>query len=189
VIVGLLLAGGRSSRFGPEKAVFELGSGLMMDGPLTALAAVCASTAVSARPGSGAAAQADMRGLPCLHDQPDDPEGPLAGLRVGLEWATAQGATWLMTAPCDSPRITPEDTRALEAAVRDRAPAAVAVSPRGLEPLLAIWPVSQGLRLVAAELDGGQHPPVRALLETLGAAPVAGYDGLNVNSRDDLPGR
>ncbi len=189
MIVGLLLAGGRSSRFGSEKAVFDLGSGLMMDGPLSALGSVCAATAVSARPGSCAQAQAERRGLPCLHDRPGDPVGPLAGLRVGLDWALAQGATWLMTAPCDSPRITPDDTRALASAVLGGAPAAIALSSRGPEPLLAIWPVSQGLRLVTAELDAGRHPPVRALLETLGAVAVAGYDGLNVNTPDDLPPR
>ncbi|QYF87379.1 molybdenum cofactor guanylyltransferase [Brevundimonas sp. PAMC22021] len=189
MIVGLLLAGGRSSRFGSEKAVFDLGSGLMMDGPLSALGSVCAATAVSARPGSGAQAQADMRGLPCLHDRPDDPEGPLAGFRVGLEWASAQGAAWLMTAPCDSPRISARDTHALLEAVRSGAGAAVALSPRGLEPLLAIWPASRSLDIVAAVLDAGRHPPVRTMLEMLDAVPVTGHDGLNVNRREDLHAR
>ncbi len=186
MIVGLLLAGGRSSRFGSEKAVFDLGAGLMMDGPLSALGAVCAATAVSARPGSGAETQARMRGLPCLHDRPGDPEGPLAGLRVGLEWAAARSAAWLLTAPCDSPRITTAYARDLAGSTSSTGLAAVALSPRGLEPLLAAWPVSQGLERIATELDAGRHPPVRVMLEALNAVTVPGYDGLNVNTPADL---
>ena len=188
MIVGLLLAGGRSSRFGSEKAVFDLGAGLMMDGPLSALGAVCAATAVSARPGSGAETQARMRGLPCLHDRPGDPEGPLAGLRVGLDWAAAQGAAWLMTAPCDSPGITTAYARDLAGSASSTGLAAIALSPRGPEPLLAVWPVSLSQERISVELDAGQHPPVRAILEALGARPFAGYDGLNVNTPADLTG-
>lgn len=188
MIVGLLLAGGRSSRFGSEKAVFEFGAGLMMDGPLSALDAVCAAIAVSARPGSGAETQARMRGLPCLHDRPGDPEWPLAGLRVGLDWAAAQGAAWLMTAPCDSPGITTAYARDLAGSASSTGLAAIALSPRGPEPLLAVWPVSLSQERISVELDAGQHPPVRAILEALGARPFAGYDGLNVNTPADLTG-
>ena len=62
MIVGLLMAGGRSSRFGAEKAVFDLGAGLMMDGPLSALGAVCAATDAATRPGRQAAAKRTIHG-------------------------------------------------------------------------------------------------------------------------------
>lgn len=187
IVAGLLLAGGRSTRFGTDKSVFPLADGLMMDRPLRALRAVCAVTAVSARPGGGAAAHAADLGLACLQDRTGDPEGPLAGLRVGLEWAQTQGAAWLATAPCDGPTIDAARIRGLVAVAASGAPAAVARSTFGLEPLLAVWPVAAGLRRVATALDSGDHPPVRRLLEDLGAQAVDGYDGVNVNSRSDLP--
>lgn len=187
IVAGLLLAGGRSTRFGTDKSVFPLADGLMMDRPLRALRAVCAMTAVSARPDGGAAAHAADLGLTCLHDRPGDPEGPLAGLRAGMDWAQTQGAAWLATAPCDGPTIDAARIRGLVAAVAAGAPAAVARSSFGLEPLLAVWPVDEGLRRVAAALDAGAHPPVRRLLDDLGARAVDGYDGVNVNSRADLP--
>lgn len=168
--------------------MFPWADGLMMDGPLRALNSVCNAVAVSARRDSGAAAHATSLGLPCLYDRPTDPEGPLAGVMVGLEWARGQGAAWMATAPCDGPTIGEAQVRGLVEAVQGGAFAAVAQSPLGLEPLLAVWPVEAGLARVAAALDSGAHPAVRSLLQDLGARAVDGHDGVNVNRPEDLPG-
>lgn len=187
-VIGLLMAGGRSSRFGSEKAVFPLGDGrLMMDVPLAALRQVCTATAVSARLGSLTEAHAKALGLPCLYDLPGDPDGPLAGIRAGLEWASASGADWMITAPCDAPTVGTVHLEGLLAVVGGKAPVAVATSDQGWEPLLAIWPVRAGLSACAEALSHGQHPSIRSVLESLGAVAVEGYDGVNVNRREDLP--
>ena len=186
MIAGLLLAGGRSSRFGSEKAVFALNGGLMMDAPLSALTEVCVSTAVSARPGSAASAEASRRGLTCLHDSAGTPEGPLAGVHAGLEWAIEHRADWLVTAPCDAPSVSVEILRALIKAGAGTT-AAVARSPRGIEPLLALWPTKPSLSLITAVLEKGEHPPVRHLLDVLKAVETTGYDGLNVNTLAEIP--
>jgi hypothetical protein len=65
--------------------------------------------------------------------------------------------------------------------------AAVAESARGLEPLVAVWPVVRGLALVEGALADGDHPSVRSLLEQLALVPLAGFDGVNVNAIADLP--
>lgn len=167
-----------------------MGDGVMMDIPLTALRETCAAVAVSARPGSGAAARAIQLGLPCLQDDLEDAEGPLAGIRRGLIWAAVEGLDWLALAPCDALTVTAAHYRALASAVAQGASAAVAEGDAGMEPLISLWPVLAGLVQVDAALRGGDHPAIRRVLEMIDAVPIrlAGYDGLNVNAPADLVG-
>lgn len=179
-IAGLVLAGGRSRRFGAEKAVAPYRGRLLLDWCLEPLA-VCRLRAISAAPGSGAAARAQVLGLPVLPDAPDDPDGPLAGVRVGLVWARQVGAGWLATAPCDTPDL-PGDLVARLAAASADAPGAYAVSPDGRQPLCALWSVDLLAPLSAMMADG--HPPVRVLQDRLGLRPavfaeVAAFRNLN----------
>lgn len=188
-IAGLLLAGGRSRRFGSEKSVAPFGAGLLMDLPLAALNAVCGRVAVSVRQGSGAEAHAAVLGLPRLIDASDDPEGPLAGIRRGIDWAEETGFDWLAVAPCDAPTLKPAQYEMLMRAIDDGAPAALGVTDQGLEPLVSVWPVVGGRRALAEALAGRTHPAIRTVLQTMGAATVRlqGYDGRNVNAPEDLP--
>ena len=188
-VAGLLLAGGRSSRFGSEKAVALLGDGLLMDVPLAALRATCDALAVSARQGSGAEARAAELGVRCFSDTPHDPEGPLAGIRRGLLWAEAAGFDWLAIAPCDAPTLGADQYRALIRAVERGAPASVGQGEAGWEPLVSVWPVGAGRLTLDAALAEGTHPAIRVVLAAIGAVPVAltGYDGRNVNAPADMP--
>lgn len=187
-IGGLLLAGGRSRRFGSEKAMAPVGDGLMMDIPLAALQRTCAAVAVSVRPGSGAETRARDLALTCLLDAPGDAEGPLAGIRRGLDWAASQGFDWLAVGPCDAPTLAPGHYRRLTETVCNGAAAAIGEGENGLEPLVSVWPVSSGRAAVAAALAAGGHPSIREVMAALAALPVrlTGYDGLNVNTPDDL---
>ena len=187
-VAGLLLAGGRSSRFGSEKAVAPFGAGVLMDMPLAALRAVCETVAVSVRPGSGADSHAATLGLPRLLDGSEDPEGPLAGIRRGMVWASEAGFGWLAVAPCDAPTLEAAQYQMLLRAVDDGAPAAVGETQFGLEPLVSLWPVAGGRRALETALVGRAHPPIRTVLDALGAASVllTGYDGRNVNAPTDL---
>ncbi|MBJ7486355.1 molybdenum cofactor guanylyltransferase [Brevundimonas sp.] len=188
MMVGLVLCGGRSSRFGSEKAVAPVGDGVMMDRPLAALRPICLSLAVSARPASGAEAHANDLGIACLQDNPKSAEGPLAGIWKGLEWAAECGATWLAVAPCDAITVTSRHYDGLQRALVGDAVAVVATSRSGLEPLVSIWPVSSGLAAVVGALADGGHPSIRSVLDCLGAVrvPLDDYDGANVNFRRDL---
>ena len=179
-VFALVLAGGRSSRFGREKAVEPLQGRPLIDWVAEALQAGTGGLAVSAHPGSGAAAYAAARGLPCLADPPDGSlvGGPLAGVAQGLRWAAAGGAGWLATAPCDTPFLPPDLVARLVAG--RSAGGAVARTAQGLQPLCALWPVSALAVLDAAT----KHPPIRRALAELGAAEVAfedaaAFDNLN----------
>jgi len=183
-VFGLVLAGGRSSRFGAEKAGALVAGRPMMAWVLDVLTPACVEVAVNARPGSQAAAYADTAGLITLADDPADPEGPLAGLRAGLAWAKGQGADALVTAPCDTPFLPADLVTRL---VQGWAPgdgARVAVSPEGLAPLCALWPVLPALDLVGEALAAGRHPSIRQVLEVLRAVEVEfpnprAFDNLN----------
>jgi molybdopterin-guanine dinucleotide biosynthesis protein A len=187
LLYGLVLAGGRSSRFGSDKALARLNRVSLLETAVNHLSLNCREVAVSAPPGSGAAELADSLGLVVLHDRPGDVAGPLAGVRAGLTWAGGCGGEWLATVPCDAP-LLPADIVARLLEALDEAPAAVAETEEGVEPLCAVWKLS-ALDALEAELADGRHPPVHQVLERLGAARVGFPDPglfLNVNTPEDL---
>ncbi|MGI9170388.1 MAG: molybdenum cofactor guanylyltransferase [Caulobacteraceae bacterium] len=186
-LAGLVLAGGRSRRFGSEKAVASLGGRPMLTWSLGALEGVCETVAVSAAADSAAAAVANSRGLPVLADDPAHSPGPLSGLAAGLPWATALGFDALITLPCDTPLVGPVQVETMIAALGD-APAAYALCPEGPQALCAVWRTRLAGGLAAA-LAGGEHPPVRDFLAAIGARPVAFVDArpfANVNRPEAL---
>jgi molybdopterin-guanine dinucleotide biosynthesis protein A len=185
-VVGLVLAGGRSVRFGGEKAVAVLEGRPLLAWAAERLRSVCSEVAANVRPGTEAESVARALGLPALHDEPGDATGPLAGVKVGLIWAAEQGASALAVSPCDAP-LLPDDlyARLLAAAASE---AAMAETADGRQPLCAVWPVA-ALPAVREALAGGAHPPTWQVLERLGARKVSFDDPAafaNVNTREDL---
>ena len=185
-VAGLVTAGGRSVRFGSEKAVALLQGRALLLWATARLQGSCARVAVNARPGSAAAALAQEHAFTVIHDAPGDASGPLAGVKAGLQWAAACGAHTLAVSPCDAPLLPPDLFPRLLAGAQGGA--AMAETPVGLEPLCAVWPVS-ALAKVTAALEHGAHPPTWRLLESLGARHVRFEDAtafVNLNTRADL---
>ncbi len=184
---GLVLAGGRSSRFGQEKAAVEVAGRPMIAWVLDVLRPACVDVAISARSGTFAARFAEQMACPALADQASDAQGPLAGVRAGLVWAQANGADLLASAPCDTPFLPADLVASLSRGWRPGDGARVAVSPRGLEPLCALWPLA-ALELIDDALAGGRHPPIRKVLGQLGAVEVRfpdAYAFANINTPDE----
>jgi molybdopterin-guanine dinucleotide biosynthesis protein A len=185
-VVGLVLAGGRSVRFGGEKAVALLDGRPLLEWAAQRLESVCLSVAINVRPGTEAEAVTKALGLPTIYDEPGDASGPLAGVKAGLIWAEEQGARLLAVSPCDAP-LLPDDLylRLLE---RGEGGAALAETSDGRQPLCAIWPVA-ALAAVREALAGGAHPPTWQMLERIGARKVLFERPeafTNINTRDDL---
>lgn len=186
-VAGVVIAGGRSTRFGGEKAVATFHGEALLLRAARRLAAACAVVAVNARPGTQSAALAEQHGFHVLHDAPGDPDGPLSGVKAGLQWAAARGAGLLAVSPCDVPLLPPDLYRQLVVAA-GTAGAAMAVTSEGRQPLCAVWPVT-ALEALRQALAGGAHPPTWRLLEEIGAvtlqfSPPSAF--ANANTRDEL---
>ncbi len=185
-VVGVVIAGGRSVRFGGEKATAILQGRPLLLWATARLLGSCGRVAVNARPGTATAALAHEHALTVLHDAPGDATGPLAGVKAGLQWAAGCGAHTLAVSPCDAPLLPPDLFPRLLAGAHGGA--AMAETPAGLEPLCALWPVSS-LAQVSAALEHGAHPPTWRLLESLGARRVRFEDAaafVNLNTPGDL---
>jgi molybdopterin-guanine dinucleotide biosynthesis protein A len=185
--VGAIFAGGRSKRFGSEKAVALIGGRPLIELAASHLAPHAAEIAVNAPAGSGAAAWAQNAGCALTPDASGDPSGPLSGIKAALAWAVTRRAQILLTAPCDTP-LLPADVYPRLAAALDAGQVAVAEAADGLHPLCGAWR-PQVLGAVTEALASGAHPPVRSLLTLLGAGHVRFDDAAafaNVNTPDDL---
>ena len=185
-VIGVVIAGGRSVRFGGEKAVAELAGKPLLMWAAARLARSCAAVAVNARPDTEAEALARAAGLTILHDMPGDAAGPLSGVKVGLQWAQKLGARAIAVSPCDVP-LLPESifARLIQQAGTG---AAMAETSEGHQPQCAVWPVSALPKLTAA-LANGAHPATWLMLESIGAIRVrfSPPDAFaNVNTRADL---
>lgn len=184
-VVGLVLAGGRSSRMGRDKAALEL------DGRPLAGWVAAALRAAGVREvllGGGDPALAARIGATHVPDAVPG-RGPLAGL------AAVMGRTdgIVVVVPCDVPGVTGGDLRALVDAVAGAEPgegadvACVGVAGRR-EPLVSAWVASRCRAVVDDVLASDDHS-VRAALARLDVVEVGVGDPstlVNVNTPADL---
>jgi len=141
---------------------------------------------------NGDASRFDAFALPVVADDPRDAQaGPLAGVSAALAHAARDGFGLLASAPCDAPFLPLDMVARLMAALEAAAAVvAVAQSPRGLEPMFALWRIETLPELDAALARGEASP--RRLMARLGAAQVAfgaqgGVDPFaNINSIEEL---
>lgn len=183
-VYGLILAGGRSRRFGSDKAFAKLAGAPLIAHVARALRPSTAALAISG--GRDAAAFLD---LPLLPDPLGGPRGPLSGILVGLQWAEEEGADWLVTATCDVPLI-PMDMaeRLIEAAQIKDAELAVARTSDGAHPLCGAWRPRLRSRLAIA-LGHGAHPAVQQFAAATSAVEVQFPERerfYNINTPSDL---
>ncbi|MFN6977293.1 MAG: molybdenum cofactor guanylyltransferase MobA [Gemmobacter sp.] len=146
---GVILAGGRSSRMGQDKALVHLGGRPMIAAVIARLAPQAAPLAISA---NGDPARLAAFGLPVLPDEAPGHPGPLAGVLAAMDWAAGLGAEAVVTVPVDVPMIPPDLVGRLAAA----GPFALARTPGGWQGACALWPVGLRMRL-RADLGAGMR--------------------------------
>lgn len=178
---GIILCGGAGVRLGGRKAMT-----LLAGRPMSAHVADRLRPDVAMLAMGGDAEAAAAVGVENVADPVGVARGPLAGVLAGLEWASAQGAEWIVTAPCDTP-LLPVGTAAQLLAGAQGAEAGFAETGDGPHPLVCAWRTRIAARLRTVLVSA--HPPVWRFLEDLGAKKVwfddaAGF--MNVNSPGDL---
>lgn len=160
--LGAVLAGGRSRRFGSDKAVAMLDGQTLLDHALTALRPHCDAMIVVGR-GE-------------IADWPRPDMGPLGGIAGALRHAAAHGFDQVLSAPVDSVRLPPDLRGRLE-------PASAFVDD---QPVVGLWAVA-ALNALQAMLIGEDDHAVRAFARRIGARGIAVDIPLpNINRPDDL---
>jgi molybdopterin-guanine dinucleotide biosynthesis protein A len=185
-IAALVLAGGKSARFGQEKALARLGEQTLLERAVAHLQPFHAPLAVSLQAGSQTEVFCLQQGWQILHDAQEGARGPLEGICAGLAWAHVIGKRWLVTLPCDVPFLPEGFFEKLFAACRDDR-GAFAQSKKGAEPLCAVWPVS-ALDMLQHALAGAVHPSIQECHERIASPAVLFPDAdfRNVNSEGEL---
>lgn len=182
-LFGLVLAGGRSSRMGRDKAGIAFDGRSQLDRAMGLVANLTARSFVSVRPDQ---ASDPLRAqYPQIIDLPGV-EGPAAGIRAAQ--LAHPEAAWLVLA-CDLPLL---DAATLQHLIARRDPARVATSYRsshdGLpEPLCAIYEPASAQAL-AGFLANGRNCPRKFLIQsdTLLLDQPAPQALENVNTPEDL---
>jgi molybdenum cofactor guanylyltransferase len=133
-ITGLVLAGGRGSRMGGvDKGLVALNGRLMVEHVLARLQPQVGALLINANRNRERYA---ALGVPVVADQAGDYLGPLAGMASGLQ---AASTPYVVTAPCDSPRIAFDLVARLAAAlVAQQADLAVAHDGERAHPVFLL---------------------------------------------------
>ena len=97
--LGAVLAGGRSTRFGSDKAEAVLEGRRLLDHAIRALGEHVDEVVLCGR---------TVEGMVCLPDRPASDLGPLGGINAALHYARQHGFSAVITTGCDMPNFPTE---------------------------------------------------------------------------------
>ena len=167
MVLGAVLAGGGSRRFGSDKAMALLHGKSLLAHALDAVGRHAQTVVLCGRTEAG---------FTCLVDRPAPDLGPLGGLNAALHHAAAHGFAGVLCTGCDMP-VFPE---ALAQALIGDGPAIVED-----QYLMGYWPAALAPTL-DAHLGGGQDRSVRAWLAVAQPRVVPAPRLPNINTQEDL---
>ncbi len=168
MILGAVLAGGRSTRFGSDKAQV-LWHGLpLIDHVLNRLATVAAAVIVCGRLHAGATS---------IADRPASDLGPLGGLNAALHFAAANGFEFVISAPCDAPLLDDALLSHLRSAGDNRFLVEM--------PVIGCWR-SDGAAALDQHLRASNDRSMRRWAALIGAVPLDHPAPPNINRPADL---
>lgn len=167
MILGCVLAGGNSTRFGSDKALAELDGHTLIARAVDTLSGWCEYVVVAGR---------ETAPAPTVPDSPGPGMGPLGGIAAALQLARDEGYAAVLTCGVDSTGL-PENLLAL----LSPEPAYVAD-----QPVIGLWPAS-ALEAVDTILKGDERHSMFRFVEVLSARAVTLPSAVaNINTRADL---
>jgi molybdenum cofactor guanylyltransferase len=194
-VTGVVIAGGRSSRMDHrEKALLDLAGEPMIKRVVERLRPQVGRMVINA---NGDPKRFAQFGLPIFADTIEGHEGPLAGLRAGLQWARAEtpDARFIASVAADTPFIPDDLVARLLAALKDAgASSAIASSGGEWTPVVGVWSVAlsdtlaealrQGVRAVHRFATEKGSAVVEFPFVEIGGEPIDPF--FNVNTPEDL---
>ena len=166
-LLGAILAGGASRRFGSDKALAEIGGRPMLAHVAERLSRQCNAVIVVGH---------DWPNLVRVDDRPLPNLGPLGGLAGALAYGAAQGFDAVLTSGCDLPGL-PVDLRS-----RLGSPNAIVQG----QPTVGLWACELAEPLVSWLAHGGDRS-IRAWVAETRARRIALGEALdNINTQADL---
>ena len=180
-MIGVVLAGGASTRFGgTPKGLTLLNGRAMALRVADVLASQCDTVMIEAPRGAGY----EALGFEVIHAASEHVgKGPLAALVAGLLHAPAHER--VAFAPCDMPLLTSSIYQSLRSA---GGVGAYAQTPAGVEPLVAVLKAELTAKLLDA-LKSETLPRTHSVLDQVGVQAIDFADlaaFANVNTPDDL---
>lgn len=167
MILGAVLAGGKSSRFGSDKALAKLGGETLLIRAIDLLSGWCEKVVVVGRAEAPA---------PTLPDWLAPGLGPLGGIAAALHDARDEGYDAVLTCGVDSIDLP------------DNLPALLHPAPAFLadQPVVGLWPVS-AIPAIERMLRGDGKRSVQGFAAAIGARAVPLAQGTaNINTPADL---
>ncbi len=180
-VTGIILAGGRSSRFGSDKLTTDIDGRSMLQHALDAVAAVAPRIVLVQAPGAEAPPKSalDPR-VDIVHDLTPH-EGPLAGLAAGI---AAVRTPIALVVGGDMPRMVPAVLHRLATTAGPDRHAVNLEVPRRTQPLpMALWVESAGPAI--SVLLGRGEKSLRSLLQDLGGSSIPAPVWLSLDPRGD----
>lgn len=187
-IAGVVLAGGRSSRMGRDKAGVTLGGKSLLDHVLSRLSPQTTRIAINADAAEG-------HGLPVISDRIPGKAGPMAGIHAAMVYAAGLPATHVVTVSVDSPFFPVDLVSRLAGALVHPDQIAIAASEGRSHQVFGLWPTALAddleewvrlddkrrvrdflLRHDVTEVPFPLHPTRASLLDPF----------FNINTPDDL---
>ncbi|MFA5956770.1 molybdenum cofactor guanylyltransferase MobA [Hyphomicrobium sp.] len=191
-ILGVILAGGRSRRFGGgDKALADLNGQSILSRVIARFRPQVGRLVLNV---NGDAARFAAYGIETISDRESPELGPLSGLLAAMDYAAEHtpGMTVIATVSADAPFV-PDDLVARLDAVRNGG-VAIAESAGRRHPTIGLWPMNA--RPAVADALARQALSANRLANDLNAVAVAfamrDIDGceidpfFNINTRDDL---
>jgi molybdopterin-guanine dinucleotide biosynthesis protein A len=136
---GLILAGGKSSRMGTDKAFLKIGGDSILGHMVRRLKSQVCEVILNAPKGFP-----NPLGLRLVPDLTGSQAGPLAGVLSGLRDVVDHGlpATHLLTVPSDSPFFPADLAARLQAGTDDAMTIVITASGGRDHPVFGLWPLA-----------------------------------------------